>query len=69
MKNLRRKNRLTQTQLGQRLRVTQQYISLIECGDIEILTLGKLFKLASVFNISPCKLLYILIRDKKKRGN
>jgi transcriptional regulator with XRE-family HTH domain len=69
MKNLREKKFLTQEQVAQRVGVKQQYISQLEHGHIDGLTLRKLFKLAHIFNISPCKMLFILIRDKKNNKN
>lgn len=57
--------RLTQKQLGDRIGVTQVYISKIEKGDIEGLTIGKLTKLANVLQITPSELLDKLLNNEK----
>lgn len=69
MRKLRERKFLTQNQLAKRLGVKQQYISYLENGNIDGLTLQKLFRLAHIFNISPYRMLFILIRDKKKRSH
>lgn len=51
----------TQKQLGDRIGVSQVYISRIENGDIEGLTIGKLIKLANALQIGPEELLTKLL--------
>ena len=51
----------TQKQLGDRIGVSQVYISRIENGDVEGLTIGKLIKLANALRIEPGELLTKLL--------
>lgn len=67
MKKLRKKKGLTQRQLGMLVDMDQSYISKIEKGYIEGLTVGKLIKLAGILGVSPEKLLFILIQQRKRR--
>ena len=55
----------TQKQLGDRIGVSQVYISRIENGDVEGLTIGKLIKLASALRIGPEELLTKLLNIVK----
>ena len=57
---------MTQKQLAKRLGVTQVYISRIENGDIEGLTMGKFFKLAKILKVTPFELLAVLLKQYKK---
>lgn len=65
LKLLRRKRGLTQKELAKRLRVTQQYISKLENGNIDGLTIGKLKKLAKVLGIDVIEMLRILLERNK----
>ena len=65
LKLLRTQRGLTQKQLGMRIGVSQQYISKLEAGNINGLTIGKLVKLAKVLKVEPDKLLDILLEDNK----
>ncbi|NFF68915.1 helix-turn-helix transcriptional regulator [Clostridium sporogenes] len=69
MKELRKKLGYTQETLGERIGVTQVYIWKIEHGDIEGLTIGKLKKLAHALQITPVKLLEILLKEERNREN
>lgn len=63
-KEIRIKNRLTQTQLGRLAGLSQNYISQIENGHYKGLTIDKLIKLSEVLNVSPCILLQSLLDIK-----
>ena len=67
MKILRINIGLTQKQLGQRVGVSQVYISKIENGDIDGLTVAKIIKLSKVLNVSPTELFDKLIDRKYER--
>ncbi|GAA0081319.1 helix-turn-helix domain-containing protein [Clostridium sp. CTA-6] len=69
MEKLRTKLGYTQEALGERIGVTQVYICRIENGDIEGLTIGKLKRLAHALQISPVKLLDILLKEERNRKN
>jgi len=64
VKTLRINRRLTQKQLGDRIGVTQVYISKIERGDIGGLTITKLIKLADALQITPNELLDKLLNNE-----
>ena len=64
MKTLRQKSRLTQNQLGERVGVSQVYISKIERGDVKGLTIDKLVKLADALQVTPIELLVRLLNSK-----
>lgn len=64
MRILRAKSKLTQKQLAERIGVTQTYISRIERGEIEGLTIGKLLKLADALKVTPTTLLERLLNYK-----
>lgn len=65
MKMIRTKMGYTQKALGERIGVSQVYISRIENGDIEGLTIGKLVKLANALQIRPEQLLTRLLSIAK----
>lgn len=65
VKMIRIKMGYTQKQLGKRIGVSQVYISRIENGDIEGLTIGKLVKLANALQIEPEELLAKLLNIVK----
>lgn len=62
MKMLRKRARLTQTKLAKMVGVTQVYISKIERGEIDGLTIGKLKKIAKILKVTPTELLEILMK-------
>ncbi len=68
MKKLRIAMRLTQKQLGLRIGVSQVYISKIERGDIDGLTVNKIIKLSKVFHVSPEELFKRLLERKNLNG-
>lgn len=57
---------MTQKQLGKMIGVSQVYISKIENGDIEGLTIGKLIKLSKALKVSSINLLEILLKQNNK---
>ncbi|WP_050353933.1 helix-turn-helix domain-containing protein [Gottschalkia purinilytica] len=67
MKKLRRKRNMTQKQLARLLGVSQVYISRIENGHIEGLTIGKLIRLAKILRVTPSNLLEVLLKIRKRR--
>ncbi|ENJ9653496.1 helix-turn-helix transcriptional regulator [Clostridium botulinum] len=69
MEKLRTKLGYTQEALGKRIGVAQPYISRIENGDIEWMTIDKLKKLARALQVSPPKLLEILLEEERNRKN
>lgn len=60
LKELREFNLLTQKDLSERLGVTQQYISKLENGNINGLTLGKFNKLSKILKVTEPELIVIL---------
>lgn len=66
MKKLRVKAGYTQKQLAIRIGVSQSYISKIEKGKIDGMTIDKLLKLADALQVTPAKLLNTLLRRNKK---
>jgi len=68
MKMLRKRMGLTQAQLAARIGVSQVYISRIENGDIDGLTIGKLLSLAHILHVEPIELLDKLLKAKEKRN-
>lgn len=67
MKELRRRVGLSQKQLGERIGVSQVYISKLEKGEITGLTIEKLVKLSSALKVTPTELLDILLNINNKR--
>lgn len=67
LKALREKRGYTQKQLGERIGVTQAYISKIENGDINSLTIGKLIKIANALRVKPTYLLKKLLKAKEDK--
>ncbi|WP_460279916.1 helix-turn-helix domain-containing protein [Clostridium senegalense] len=61
---MRMEKGLTQKQLGKRVGVTQQYISEIENGNIDGLTIGKAKRLAKVFNVCELQFIAMLLEHK-----
>lgn len=68
MRELRKKKRLTQKQLGYLIGVNQSYISKIENGNIKSLTIGKFLKLAKVLGVKPEELLQILLKNQESQN-
>lgn len=60
---------VTQRELGIRIGVKQSYISRIEGGDIESLTIGKMLKLSEVLHVDPVILLQSLLDAREWRIN
>nr|DAK04181.1 MAG TPA: Helix-turn-helix XRE-family like protein [Caudoviricetes sp.] len=69
MRKLRTKLGYTQEALGERIGVEQSYISRLENGEIEFMTIGKLKKLSRALQITPVKLLEILLKEGRNRKN
>jgi transcriptional regulator with XRE-family HTH domain len=69
MKMLRKRKGLTQQQVAERLHVTQQYISKLENGYAEGLTLYRLLRLSVILDACPCEVLFALIKQKGKGKN
>ncbi|KOM97231.1 XRE family transcriptional regulator [Clostridium botulinum] len=69
MRKLRTKLGYTQEILGERIGVEQSYISRLENGEIEFMTIGKLKKLSRALQITPVKLLEILLKEERKKKN
>lgn len=65
MKILRAKMRMTQKQLAVRIRVSQAYISKLENGNIDSLTINKIVKLSHILGVSPACLLEKLLSTRK----
>lgn len=57
---------MTQKQLAKKIGVTQVYISRIEKGDIEGLTMRHFFRLAKALKLSPNELLDLMLKQYKK---
>lgn len=68
MKTLRKKHGFTQKKLGERINASQSYISRIEHGHIDSLTVRKLRKLSHIFEIESWEMLKILEKKSKKAG-
>lgn len=66
MKILRKKSGLTQIELANKIGVTQVYVSKIERGQIDGLSIYKLLKLSKVLNCCPAELLRTLIKCNLK---
>jgi len=66
VRNLRKKLGLTQEKLGLKIHASQSYISRIECGYIDTLTIQKLRKLSKVFSMESWELLKILEKNRAK---
>lgn len=64
MENLRKKMGLTQKKLGKRIGIKQSYVSKIENGHYDSLTIRRLKRIAKIFNIKPSELLEILEKSK-----
>ena len=62
MKFLRKKIGLTQKQLAERIGVSQVYISKLEHGNIDGLTIRNLKKISNALNTYPCRLLALLLK-------
>ncbi|HDK7215185.1 TPA: helix-turn-helix transcriptional regulator [Clostridium botulinum] len=69
MRKLRTKLGYTQEILGERIGVEQSYISRLENGEIEFMTIGKLKKLSRALQVTPAKLLEILLKEERNRKN
>ncbi|NFA13592.1 helix-turn-helix transcriptional regulator [Clostridium botulinum] len=69
LRKLRTKLGYTQEILGERIGVEQSYISRLENGEIEFMTIGKLKKLSRALQITPVKLLEILLKEERKKKN
>ncbi|WP_077369673.1 helix-turn-helix domain-containing protein [Anaerosalibacter sp. Marseille-P3206] len=67
MKGLRAKRGYTQKQLGERIGISQVYISRIENGDIDGLTIGKLIRIAKVLKVTPAYFLKKLLKAKEDK--
>lgn len=63
MRTIRNKKRLTQKELGCLTRISQNYISQIEHGNIRGLTMSKLIDIATVLDVSPETLLSKLLNN------
>lgn len=66
LRKLRTKLGYTQETLGERIGVEQPYISRLENGEIEFMTIGKL-KIISCFTSSSCKAFRNIIERRKER--
>ncbi|CAL83215.1 hypothetical protein GJ703_00672 [Clostridium botulinum] len=66
LRKLRTKLGYTQETLGERIGVEQPYISRLENGEIEFMTIGKLKKLSHALQVHPVKLLEILLKEERK---
>ncbi|MBN3349563.1 XRE family transcriptional regulator [Clostridium botulinum] len=69
LRKLRTKLGYTQEILGERIGVEQSYISRLENGEIEFMTIGKLKKLSRALQVTPVKLLEILLKEERNRKN
>lgn len=68
MKKLREKRGLTQEELALMTGVTQEYISEIEHGEVEGLTLHRLDRMAKALKICTAELLIVLLHKECKRN-
>ncbi|SNR85465.1 Helix-turn-helix [Anaerovirgula multivorans] len=66
LKKIRIEMGVTQKHLAKMMGVTQVYISRIENGDIEGLTMRNFLKLAKILKVSPFQLLELLLEQYKK---
>lgn len=66
MKLLRKKVGLTQKEVAERIAVSQVYVSKIERGEVDGLTIYTLKKLAKVLKVTVYEMLKILIEGDKK---
>jgi len=68
VKELRKKRGFTQKKLGEWIHASQSYISRIEHGHIDSLTIRKIRKLSQIFEIEPWEMLKILEKNAIKAG-
>ena len=68
MKKIRKEKGLTQEELATMSGVTQEYISEIENGEVEGLTLHRLDRIAKTLKICTAELLIILLHEKCKEN-
>ena len=62
MKQLRKKEGLTQKELAQRIEVSQSYVSKLEHGYTQGLNIDKILKISKILNVCPCSLFVILAK-------